>query len=228
MVDDNQAKILVVDDSEANRLLLGFMLEELGYHTDEAENGEKAVELAMEFDYVAVFMDLNMPVMSGLEAAEILRNINFEAPIFVCSAEDEPEKINLLLRSGFSDFLPKPIEPEDISKILTKHLISNDPPPSENDKAYQEKLDQLSNRFINNLPVIITKIEHALANNSIADLKRIAHKLKGTASQFDFENIAIIGRDIESAINKSKLSTALEKAEFLIAELKNIESKNVR
>ncbi len=101
----------------------------------------------MEFDYVAVFMDLNMPIRSGQEATEILRNINFETPIFACSAEDNPEKIDQLLDFGFSGFVAKPIELEDISDILNKHDISKDRALSDNDPAYQQKLSQLSNRF---------------------------------------------------------------------------------
>ena len=135
----NKAKVLIVDDSETNRLLLCFMLEELEFDCDEADNGEKAVELAMEFDYAAVFMDLNMPVMSGQEATEILRNINFETPIFACSAEDNPKKIVQLLKSGFSDFIAKPIELEDISDILCKHNINKDRANLENESAYQQK-----------------------------------------------------------------------------------------
>jgi len=222
----NQAKVLVVDDSETNRLLLSFILEELEFDCDVADNGEKAVELALEFDYVAVFMDLNMPVMSGLEATEVLRNINFETLIFACSAEDNPKKIDSLLESGFNGFVTKPIEPEDIRDILNKHGVNSTLLPSADNDSYQKKLDQLGNRFVNNLPVMIGKIEHSLNNNTVSELKRIAHKLKGTASQFGFENIAIIGRNIESAINKNKLPVALEKAEFLLTELKRIEKQN--
>lgn len=223
----NPAKVLIVDDSETNRLLLRFMLEELKFDCDEADNGEQGVELALEFDYVAVFMDLNMPVMSGQEATEILRNINFEKPIFACSAEDNSEKIDLLLKSGFNDFVAKPIEPKDIRDILSKHGVNNTLLPSADYDAYQKKLDQLGNRFIDNLPVMINKIERSLNNNSVAELKRIAHKLKGTASQFGFENIAAVGRDIESAINKNKFPVALEKAEFLLTELKRLKSQKV-
>lgn len=222
----DQVKILVVDDSEANRLLLSFMLEELEFDCDEAEDGEKAVELAMEFDYVAVFMDLNMPLINGIEATEILRSLNFEQPIFACSAEDNSEKIKQLLNSGFNDFVAKPIEPDVISNILAKHAINKELVSSVNNSAYQQKLEQLSNRFIENLPVMITKIELSLKNNSLSELKRSAHKLKGTASQFGFNKVAMIGRDIESAINKSKLSVALDKTAFLISELKKIEKKN--
>ena len=118
---DNNPKILIVDDSEANRLLLSFMLQELGFKTESAENGEKGVEMALEYDYCAIFMDLNMPVMGGVESMEILRGINFEEPIFVCSAENNSSKIERLISSGFTDFICKPIEPKGVQELLEKH-----------------------------------------------------------------------------------------------------------
>lgn len=226
MISSNKTKILVVDDSESNRLLLSFILQELGFEIDTAENGEKAVEMALEYDYAAIFMDLNMPVMSGTEAVNILRGINYQPPLFACSAEDNPDKIESLISSGFNEFTHKPVAPEDIREILQKYNIVENSPSPVSDKALQQKLDQLSIRFINNIPVIIKKTSKALETQSIEDLKRIAHKLKGTASQFGFEKITKIGRDIELAINKDKISIALDKAPFLISELKRIVEKH--
>jgi len=219
---NNQAKILVVDDSETNRLMLSFMLQELSFTTDEVENGEQAVEQALEFDYAAVFMDLNMPVMDGLEATNVLYNLSYERPIFACSAEDDPAKIKKLLDSGFTDFMPKPIEPEDVEAILQKHHIENQSTHAINDEAFQQKLDQLCRRFLRNIPTIISKINRTVNSDDLTGLKRIAHKLKGTASQFGFDKITIIGRDIELAISKDKIPIAIEKANFLIGELEKI------
>jgi len=225
MANSCQKNILIVDDSEANRLLLAFILEELGFLTDEAANGEIAVEKALEFEYAAVFMDINMPVMNGEEATEILGNLLFEAPIIACSAEDNPTKIQHFLASGFSQYVAKPVEPEVVEKALQRCGVNNSSQQKADDSAFQEKLGQLGNRFINNLPVMIRKVETAVQSQSFVDLKRIAHKLKGTASQFGFDNVAKIGRDIESAINKDKNAIALEKASFLIDELTRIKNK---
>jgi len=222
MTKSHSKKILVVDDSESNRLLLSFMLQELGYQTDDTDNGEKAVEMALEFDYSALFMDINMPIMDGLEATKVLRSINFDKPIFACSAEDEPNKIKKFMNLGFTGYICKPIEAIGIQALLEQHSITSDEVESVKNENYQNKLDQLSKRFVENIPVILTKIDRAVENNSIADLKRIGHKLKGTASQFGFDRVAKIGRDIETAINKSKIPVALEKAIFLKAELNKI------
>jgi len=226
VTNSHSKKILVVDDSETNRLLLRFTLEELGYTVEEVNDGEKAVEAALEYDYAAVFMDINMPVMSGIEATEILVNLNYDSPIIACSAEDNLEAIATILTKGFSAFVPKPLEPKDIITSLDKFKITCEAQNSNFNQAHQDKLDQLSGRFIDNLPVIINKLESALKNDSFEELKRISHKLKGSASQFGFDRITRISRDIESAINKDKLSIATEKANFLLFELNRLKNES--
>ena len=228
MPDSKKNKILVVDDSSSNRLMLSFVLQEMGYETDDVENGEIAVEKALEFSYIAIFMDINIPVMNGVEAAEILRNLNFIAPIFAYSAEDDPIKISEYIDIGFTDYLIKPIEPTLVAELLSSHNLKPEIQAQDTltDKSYQDKLDQLANRFRKNVPIVLKNVNIALKNHSMQDLQRIAHKLKGTASQFGFNIIAKLGRDIELAIKQGNLELALEKVSFLIKELKKVSAEN--
>jgi len=221
-----QNKVLVVDDSETNRLMLSFMLQELLFSTDEVENGEQAVEHALEFDYAAIFMDLNMPIMNGLEATRVLRDLSYEPPIIACSAEDEPSKIKQLLESGFTDFIAKPVELEEVESILEKYKLRHSSKQSLDEQMLQEKLEQLRERFLINIPTIVSKINRVLKSNDFASLKRVAHKLKGSASQFGFDKVTKIGKDIELAISKNKVAIAIEKTHFLLAELEKISQKN--
>jgi CheY-like chemotaxis protein len=216
-------RILVVDDSEASRLLLSFLLEEMNYHIAQAENGEKAVEMALENDYCVVFMDINMPVMGGEKATEYLMKLNYDSPIIACSAEDDPQKIKKLMDNGFSDFVAKPIELGAVSAVLERvNLQQKSEPISFDNERHQHKLQQLKGRFVENIPVILKKIQSALDHEETTKLKRIAHKVKGSAGQFGFERATLLGRDIERAIDKNKIEIATDKAYLLIAELKKL------
>lgn len=220
----DKATVLIVDDSESNRLLLSFLLEEFDYTIEEAENGEKAVELALEFPYRMVFMDLNMPVMDGLQATRMLRSLNFEAPIIACTAEDHMDNISTLLSKGFTDYLAKPIEREAIRALLEKLDTDRQTENMDFDnEEHQQRLDQLKIRFITNIPVMLSKLEKALEQRNTTDLKRIGHKIKGSAGQFGFDRATTIGRDIEKAVDKDKWEIAVDKAYSLMAELKKIE-----
>lgn len=72
---DSRSIVMVVDDSDDLRLMLATYLREAGYEVIEAKNGLEAVEVAREKCPALVFMDINMPVMDGLTATRLLREI---------------------------------------------------------------------------------------------------------------------------------------------------------
>ncbi len=224
MKSNDKATVLIVDDSESNRLLLSFLLEEFDYKIEEADNGEKAVELALEFPYLMIFMDLNMPVMDGLQATSMLRSLNFEAPIIACTVEDRMSNANTLKSKGFTDYLAKPIELEAIRAVLERLDADRQTENMDFDnEQHQQRLEQLKQRFITNIPVMLTKLTSAIKQQKTADLKRIGHKIKGSAGQFGFDRATAIGRDIEKAVDRNKWEIAVDKAYSLMAELKKIE-----
>jgi CheY-like chemotaxis protein len=120
----NRRTILIVDDIEANRLLLGQDLEDLGFATFEAANGASAVEVAERIRPVLVLMDLKMAVMDGFEATRQLRAREgfADLPIIAVSASatDEVEKESR--EAGATAFLVKPIEREHLLEILGETL----------------------------------------------------------------------------------------------------------
>ncbi len=217
-----KAKILIVDDSETNRMLLQFTLEELGFETAEAGDGEKAVEMALEQDFAAIFMDINMPKMGGIEALQALMALNFSNPIIACSAEEDFDAIEQFLQKGFAAFVPKPIEPEQVANTLQSLGVTTEQSTSRLERKHQQKVQELSNRFLDNLPVIINKLSSAIKTQDSDALRRFSHKLKANAGHFGLEKVSKISRDIESAVNKSRTDIAMEKAEFLLFELHKI------
>lgn len=79
-------KILVVDDNVLNVILMENVLGNLGATVTTAQSGKEAVEIAQSKSFDLVFMDIEMPSMNGLEAATLLRNLNFSSPIIAFSA----------------------------------------------------------------------------------------------------------------------------------------------
>lgn len=116
--------ILIVDDNQQNREILLNLLKLLDFNVVEASNGQEGVALAQEIQPDMIFMDLVMPVMTGFEAAQILRQMpEFkDTPIIANSAsvfEADQEKS---LIAGCNAFLPKPIEEDKLSRLLVEHL----------------------------------------------------------------------------------------------------------
>jgi signal transduction histidine kinase/ligand-binding sensor domain-containing protein/CheY-like chemotaxis protein len=122
--DGTQRTILVVDDKLYNRLVVRDLLEPLGFVVHTAENGQQAVDKAVELRPDAIVMDLVMPVKTGIEATQEIRQIREfnDLPIIAVSAsvlEAEQEKSRV---AGCNAFLPKPIRQELLLDTLATHL----------------------------------------------------------------------------------------------------------
>ncbi len=118
------AKILIVDDSKVFRKILSTTLAEEG-HTiiAEAANGEEALSILEKESVDLVTLDITMPVMDGLDT---LKNIHDKYPdtkIVMVSASGQKEKVMEALKSGANDFLQKPLEPEEVIKVI-RRLVS--------------------------------------------------------------------------------------------------------
>jgi signal transduction histidine kinase/CheY-like chemotaxis protein len=108
-------RILVVDDSETNRLVAAGLLRPVNAKVTLAETGEKAVELYRPGQFDLVFMDVRMPGMDGFETLAELRRIEAEAgvaqtPVIAMTANVMGAQIEQYREAGFADFIAKPID----------------------------------------------------------------------------------------------------------------------
>ncbi|MBD1395537.1 response regulator [Pontibacter sp. JH31] len=115
-------RILVVDDNEINVMILQTVLENMGATVHTAFNGQDAVDMAQAEPYQLVFMDIQMPGMSGLEATKLLQEANYKTPIIAFSANAFPNDIVKSLEAGMVDHLCKPFEQHDLVMMLRKWL----------------------------------------------------------------------------------------------------------
>ena len=117
-------QILIVDDRWENCTFLTNLLEPIGFEVQSASNGEEGLEKASQWQPDLIISDLLMPQMDGFEMAKQLRQLSkFETTILIATSasvfETERKKS---LDCGYNDFLPKPLQAEEILKILKKYL----------------------------------------------------------------------------------------------------------
>ena len=103
-------KVLAVDDSEDNRSLLKVVLEDWGCEVDLASDGHEALEKVSSQNFDGILMDLQMPLMGGMEAVRIMREKGLKTPVFALTARAMIEDAEECARAGFTDFLSKPIQ----------------------------------------------------------------------------------------------------------------------
>ena len=116
--------ILVVDDNQANRLLLTQVLELCHHVPIEARNGQEAFDKVQKESPDLILTDIRMPVLDGFQLLTKLRETPAAAriPIIAMTASADMESIELCLSRGFTDVLTKPFHLDDLRLILDKHM----------------------------------------------------------------------------------------------------------
>lgn len=121
--DLSKLTILVVDDVRLNREFAVEMLAELGVAADVAENGQQAVDKVQQKPFDVVLMDLEMPVMNGLEACKAIRDLGghfTSLPIIAMTAHSVDKVKTRCLETGMNYFLTKPFDANQVVQTLFK------------------------------------------------------------------------------------------------------------
>ncbi len=117
--------LLVADDHGVNRIMIERVLARLGYRTVVVENGRDAVAAIREGGFDAALLDLEMPVMNGLEAATAIRALDQPAarlPLLALSAHSPVEFEHHAKKHGFDGFIVKPINPRELAATLARFV----------------------------------------------------------------------------------------------------------
>jgi len=134
----NPIRILAVDDNPYNLKLVAALLEDLGIKVDLAQNGMLAIEATQKKEYDLVLMDIQMPVVDGLEATQRIRlneRSGQHTPIIALTAHALNSEKEAVLRAGMDDYLTKPINEIDLIKKIkqwTHKSIQNHTPSEQN------------------------------------------------------------------------------------------------
>ena len=121
-------KILLAEDNALNREILSELLEEIGVEVDTTENGSEAVKHFKEApeSYDMIFLDIQMPVMNGYEAAKAVRSMDIDRaktiPIAAMTANAFDEDVRASYEAGMNEHLAKPVDMEQIKAVLRRYF----------------------------------------------------------------------------------------------------------
>ncbi len=123
MKKDTMKKILIVDDNHENLELFSMLMKHAGFNPIKATNGKEGVLLAKKEKPHLILMDIQMPVMDGMEAVQILKeepSTKHIPSIAFTSLYLQKEEF---LKYGFDDYVQKPVNFFNLFKIINKHII---------------------------------------------------------------------------------------------------------
>ncbi|MGC8832575.1 MAG: response regulator [Armatimonadota bacterium] len=118
-------RVLIVDDAMFIRHTLKRIISEAGYQVaGEADNGQAGVEQYKSLKPDAVFLDITMPVMDGLEALQQIKAIDPNAVVIMCTALGQESMVLEALKAGAKDYIVKPFQPDRVINGLAKAIGS--------------------------------------------------------------------------------------------------------
>jgi two-component system, sensor histidine kinase and response regulator len=127
----NKIRILIVEDNIVNQKIASRIVEKFGFQADLAANGKEAINALERFKYDVVLMDVQMPVMDGLEASRKIRDttsnvIDHNVPIVAMTANAMKGDRERCLDAGMNDYTPKPIQPQELLKAIERQVFKPD------------------------------------------------------------------------------------------------------
>jgi len=115
-------QILIAEDDDINAMILEQFLLDQGLISKRVENGQKALDLLQLQQFDIVFMDLHMPILSGLETTRKIRENNQSLIIIGLTANATTQHKEICLQAGMNDFLSKPVTPTAINEVISEHI----------------------------------------------------------------------------------------------------------
>jgi signal transduction histidine kinase/CheY-like chemotaxis protein len=185
-------EVLICEDNIMNQQVICDHLKKVGLKTVLANNGQEGVNLVEarvknnEKPFDLIFMDIQMPVLDGMEAASQITAMGVRTPIIALTANILSNYLEMYKQSGMSSYLGKPFTSQELWKCLMNHLPATSLSAvdrnhqSEDDDALQK---QLKLYFVKGNQNVFADIKKALVNNNIKLAYRLVHTLKSNAAQ---------------------------------------------
>ncbi len=237
--------ILVAEDVIINMILVTTLIKQMVPNVTvyEAKNGKEAFEMTISKKPDLIIMDIQMPLMSGIEATVEIRK--FESvhgsriPIIALTAgaiKGEKEKC---IEAGMDDFITKPLDQRTLHQILVKHLTNFNQQTNHSIKVLsQEKVlphfDQIKlMESIGNSRVIagellevvpeqfnqeIASLRKAIGNRDLSEIKMVAHSIKGASLNMWFNQMAELSNEIELYLDQDHFAELEKIADELVLE----------
>lgn len=211
---DKYGSILLAEDSPENGQLFKLLLKSAGYQVTLVENGQLAVEKAMSESFDLILLDIQMPVMDGLEAIEIILHSTCECPIVALTANAMPEDVENYLKHGFTSCLAKPVSKEQLIECVNSYIQTADKACCE--QVSSEIYDKLHQVAITNMKKDIAVLTDKYQLEDEVQVARIVHKIKGVAGQFEFDEIRQVCLDIEAESDADNKQALIQRLIFLV------------
>jgi CheY-like chemotaxis protein len=198
-------RVLLVDDNEVNREVLEEMLRRLGHEVATAIDGEQAQARLESTEFDAVFMDVQLPGIDGLEVTRRFRAAGKTTPVIGLTAHTSRLDRDRCLAAGMNTVLTKPVLGQQIEETL-EVLLHRDS-MAEITGGNPALLARVRDAFARQTPELLAAMRDAIARGDLEALSLHTHKLKGSLSYFGGRAVTV-ARELEAAAKAGQLAVA--------------------
>jgi len=237
----NNKRILVTDDNEINRFLALTILNNFGAHVTEAANGLEAIKLIKANNFDLVLMDVQMPIMDGLEATKLIRKvIDKNIPIIALTAFALKGDNSKCFEAGMNDYLSKPFEEKQLLEIVAKWLDKSNNLPTQPVSTIEEKvplfnlsqiediargnqefITKMIGLFVETIPKSINEINEAFKNADFNKISNVIHRIKPSIETMGIISLKERVIEIEQFASKYGESDILEELLKIVENVLN-------
>lgn len=233
-------KILAVDDMELNLKLLKTWMKNSPIELTLAYSGKKALKLCQTTEFDLILMDIQMPVMDGIETAKLIRKteINIGTPIVAVTAHALESEKQHFLNSGMDDFLSKPIDLTNLFTLITTWCSNNEPELEANERRYEKSIDwelavtrsqndktsalAYMHNFVEQLRESKNEIKAVWQENDTEKAKALIHKLHGACCYTGVPRLQFYCNLTEAILKKKNTADCTKHISELLFEIEQV------
>jgi len=195
--------ILFAEDDELLAQLFQLQAESADYLVVWAENGDVAVQQALSYQFDLIFMDIQMPVLDGVSAMQMLRQLGYDRPIIAMSAE-------AVTAAGFDLSLKKPLQWPEVKQQLAQFKAI---PSIELELPTELKLAYLAHA-----KQLLQQLVLLVEQQNWVDFMAIVHQLKGSAASFDIAALSQLAEQLQTEWNSIPTEQRTERATYFLEQ----------
>lgn len=223
---DKTLNILLAEDDYINQIVISRMLEKKGHSVDVVDNGLEVVTAHKNKKYDVILMDIQMPVMDGIEATKLIRErdgSHKHTPIIALTAFALQGDKERFLNLGMDEYIAKPVKMEELFSVIKYVLETNrrefnfNEIPKLNEKGElvfvqpsELKSPEVLTSIIHEADEMIKILFRSLEDNNLDQIEIAAHNLKEFFNQIDAEELKNQAFKIELAVRRGNLKAAVE------------------
>jgi signal transduction histidine kinase/response regulator of citrate/malate metabolism/streptogramin lyase len=222
-----KGKILLGEDHDDNRELISRLLTGIGFEVYTAKNGYEVIESYLKNKPDLILLDIQMPVMDGVEAIKILRAKRCSIPIVALTANTLAKDIEEYLTIGFTGYQSKPFERVSFINAVAQYFEPQGESLEQNSSMSNgdDDISDLIASFESSLKGVHQEFLKLYENNDYELLSTQAHKLAGSAQMFGYAKLTNLSVSLELSINDNDDLKVKRDSESLLVELSSVVEK---